>query len=73
MTGFFFFKLMLSCPYIGHLKKIIKMVGDKINLNWLKKNRIHVQVNRIHGLMYTYMLLSKSEDRFANGFDQFYI
>lgn len=28
---------MLSCPYIGHLKKKIKMVGDKINLNWLKK------------------------------------
>lgn len=37
MTGGFFFKLMLSCPYIGHLKKKIKMVGDKINLNRLKK------------------------------------
>lgn len=61
-------------------EKKIKMVGDKINLNRLKKNRIHVHVNRIHihvnrkhVLMYTYMLLSKSEDRFANGFDQFYI
>lgn len=54
-------------------EKKIKMVGDKINLNRLKKNRIHVHVNRIHVLVYTYMLLSKSEDRFANGFDQFYI
>lgn len=54
-------------------EKKIKMVGDKINLNRLKKNRINVHVNRIDVLMYTYMLLSKSEDRFANGFDQFYI
>lgn len=44
-------------------EKKIKMVGNKINLNQLKKIEY----------MYTYMLLSKSEDRFANGFDLFYI
>lgn len=37
MIGVFFFKLMFLCFYIGYLKKKIKMVGDKINLNRLKK------------------------------------
>lgn len=44
-------------------EKKIKMGGNKINLNQLKKIEY----------MYTYMLLSKSEDRFANGFDVLYL
>lgn len=44
-------------------EKKIKMVGNKINLNQLKKLEY----------MYIYMLLFKLEDRFVNGFDLFYI
>lgn len=44
-------------------EKKIKMVGNKINLNQLKKLEY----------MYIYMLLFKLEDRFVNGFDVLYL
>lgn len=44
-------------------EKKIKMGGNKINLNQLKKIEY----------MYIYMLLFKLEDRFVNGFDVLYL